>query len=535
MLSKKVLLILFFVFLFIKTGILQEMLLPVGERFKQEQYLTVNQDALIGNGFFPATEGDFQFVYAQYYNSSERARSWFNRKLFNEHFFEVRGEDYFLSIDPLMNLQLGKTADSDSINLFQNTRAFQVQGEVMGSVSFYTAFFENQARFADFQTTYFEDRGEQRYSESKGHYDTINAVIPGGGRTKPFKEGAFDYASAISYVRYRPADFLAVQFGNHPQFVGWGYRSLLLSDNSFNFSNLKVDWSIGDRWAFTTVHGKQLNLFRRIRRLGDTTFVTTVEEPYEKKNYSAKYLTFQPNENWSIGLFESQVYFREDSIQSEWMHPLYFNPLPLLNTAVYGWEDKDAKSLIGLNFAWRFWKSKVLYGQFVTDEVSNNSMQWGAQIGVKSNNLFGIKGLFLQGEFNTATDQLYAANNRRLAYTHFNMPLAHTLGNGFSEVIAKIHYEFKRIYIDFHGVRYTANRPIQNMQSLFNSKGDYENENTVVLLLETELGYCFNSRTKLAAFVKGVYRNEKIENRNNQTNLFFIGLKTNVFNRYFDF
>jgi hypothetical protein len=464
-----------------------------------------------------------------------KKKGWLGTKLFHEHFFEVQGEDFFLSVDPLIDLSVGRTNSLNPIDLFQNTRAFQVQGEVMGKVAFYTSFFENQARFADFRTLYFEDRGEQRFSESLGYYDTINAIIPGGGRTKPFKEGAFDYASAISYIRYRPLNFLAIQFGNHPQFIGWGHRSMLLSDNSFNFSSLRFDWSIGERFTFSTIHGKQLNLFRRIRSLGDTTFVTTVEEPFEKKNYSAKYLSFAPIENLVFGLFESQVYFREDSIASQWMHPMYFNPIPIINTGVYGWENRSAKSLLGLNFAWKFWRSKTLYGQFITDEVSQENFQWGAQIGVKANHLFGIQDLFVQCEYNTATDQLYAAQNRRLSYTHYNLPLAHTLGNGFSEIVAKLHYEFKRIYLNLHGVRYQAEHPIYDMQSLFNARGDYNSKNTNVVFLETELGYCFNPRTKLSAFVQGTYRNEIIEGERNQTTLFLIGIKTGVFNRYFDF
>lgn len=527
--------IIFFALLFVEKVNTQELLLPNGDRFKQKQYLISDGEGLTGNGFLPATEKEFKFIYSKEYDSLKRAKSWINRKLFNEHFFEIKGEDYYLSIDPLVNLHLGQTNDSDSINLFQNTRAFQLQGEVMGNVAFYTAFFENQARFASFQTDYFEDRGEQRYSESKGHYDTINATVPGGGRTKPFKEGAFDYASAISYFRYRPADFLAIQFGNTPSFVGWGYRSMLLSDNSFNFTNLRLDWSLSEKWSFTTTHGKQLNLFRRIRGLGDTTFVITVEEPYEKKNFSTKYLAFEPNEKLSLGLFEAQVYFREDSIHSEWMHPLFANPLPFLNTAIFGWENRDAKSLIGLNAAWNIWDKIVVYGQFVTDDLSSQP-QWGSQIGFKSKDFMKVQNLFIQAEYNVATNQLYAAENRRLAYAHFNLPLAHSLGNGFNEFIGKLHYEFKRVYVDFQGVFYRSQRPITDMNGLFNAKNEYAVNETEVVVGNIELGYLFNERTNLSFFVSGTYRQENtMSNAERNTIMIFAGIKTGVFNRYFDF
>lgn len=511
----------------------QEILLPIGHKYRNQDFTLENTKTIVGDGFFPVTQGDLDSVY--HLKTDKKDGGWFGRKLFHEHFVELRGEDYFLAIDPLINAHIGQEKGDFENNIYQNTRAFQVFGQVMDNFSFYTAFFENQARFADYKTNYFEDRGEQRFRENLGYYDTINATIPGGGRTKPFKEDGFDYSSAVSYIRYRPTESFAVQFGNNPNFVGWGHRSMLLSDNSFNATQLKTEWQINDQLKFSTIHAKHLNLFRRIRRLGDTTYVTTVEEPFEKKNYTAKYLSYQPTENFTVGLFEAQVYYREDSIHSEWMHPLYFNPLPLLNTAIFGWENSSAKSLLGLNFAWGFMKNSLLYGQFVTDELSS-SPDFGAQLGVKSNHFLGVQHLFLQLEMNHATNSLYAAQNRRLAYTHYNLPLAHTLGNGFTESIAKVHYEFKRIYLELGAIYYEANSPIQNMSSLFDVRGNIPDDFNRTLLGEVELGYVFNKRTHLSLFAKAVYRQSESEISGNQnTALVFGGLKTRVFNRNFDF
>ena len=510
-------------------AVAQEILLPMNSMFKDAYILSTNGDSEIGftgAGLFPTTQGDINQIEYLGSDSTDRYK-WLRRKLFHEHFAQVKGDDYFLSFDPLIYGASGVERGMEQNTLFQNTRGFQVSGEVMNKVSFFTAFYENQAQFASYQRAYFAERSEQRIVG--GNYIKEHAAIPGGGRTKPFGDTGFDYASSMSYVRYRPSKYLAVQFGNNPNFIGWGHRSLLLSDNSFNATTLRVDVTLGKKWSYSLLKSKHLNLLRR-------EFTNAVEAPFEKKNYSVHYLTYKPTERLTIGLFEATVYFREDSIQSQWMHPLYFNPVIGVNTAAFGWENQDAKSLIGLNFAYSIGKKHLLFGQLATDELSATP-QYGIQLGWRSADLFRVKNLTAHIEYNKATERLYAANNRRMAYTHFNLPLAHTLGNGFDEVIGRASYMFKSFYIQTQGIFYRSDQPMEAQSNLFESREvqvQFDRQN--VLLAEVEVGYRFNPTTNLCAFTKVIYRQSEGELAGQRNvGMVFFGLKTRLFNQYMDF
>ena len=47
------------------------------------------------------------------------------------------------------------------------------------------------------------------------------------------------------YVIYRPNNMFTLQFGHGKHFIGNGYRSLLLSDNSFNYPFLRIQTTFG--------------------------------------------------------------------------------------------------------------------------------------------------------------------------------------------------------------------------------------------------------------------------------------------------
>ena len=65
--------------------------------------------------------------------------------------------------------------------------------------------------------------------------------MPGQGYARNFKDEGFDYAMSSGYVTYRPNNMFYVQFGHGKHFIiGDGYRSLLLSDNTFNYPYLKI-------------------------------------------------------------------------------------------------------------------------------------------------------------------------------------------------------------------------------------------------------------------------------------------------------
>ena len=450
------------------------------------------------------------------------------RKLFSEHFIQQSNKDFFLAIDPLMNLSVGQEQLQNSPDLlFQNTRGAQAFGQIKDKFSFYTAFYENQSRFVKYQNDYFVDRGETYPNNSIGSKKQ-NAVVPSGGRTKPFKENGFDYASAVSYVRLTPIDKLAIQFGNAPRFYGWGHRSMLLSDNSFNYTNLTIDWEIIKGLTYTFMRGKQLNLNRKV-------YTEMVEAPYERKGIGVHYLSYSPVSSLVIGLFESTVYLRDEVTTSQRVNPYFYQPIIGINTAANGTETSDMKNMFGLNLAWKFHPQHMLYAQAASDDLKN--MEYGIQLGYRTGNTFNVENLNFQLEANVATSNLYAANNQRMAYTNFNLPLAHTLGNGFTELIIRGNYQLKGVFVDAKIVYYQADQPIEGKTRLFDSKTSVSLSNDVrVMNTNLEFGYEFNPATQLRMFVNVNYRTSVYELGSDiDYGAVSIGIRTALTNQNFDF
>jgi hypothetical protein len=79
--------------------------------------------------------------------SLKNGTSWWARKLWNENTVEIQGDGYWLSLNPILDLQVGKASGSDSYT-YVNTRAINFRGG--DKLNFSTTVFESQGRFADY-------------------------------------------------------------------------------------------------------------------------------------------------------------------------------------------------------------------------------------------------------------------------------------------------------------------------------------------------------------------------------------------------
>ena len=172
--------------------------------------------------------------------------SWWSKKLWDEHLVQVQGKDYWFTIDPVFDLQVGKDTEADFNTTYNNTRGFYVQGGLGKKFNFSASVFESQGRFAQ----YFND-----YAESLKAFGPDPAIIPGRGIAKRFKEDSYDYPVAEAYISYSPAEFINVQFGHGKNFIGDGYRSLFQSDVTSPYPFLKLNtkfWKI--KYTLSLIH-----------------------------------------------------------------------------------------------------------------------------------------------------------------------------------------------------------------------------------------------------------------------------------------
>ena len=72
---------------------------------------------------------------------SKRKHTWIWRKLRTEDLILVDTTDFFLSINPMFNLEYGKNTINDSL-LSINTRGVAVKGNIGKTLSFYSDFLQ---------------------------------------------------------------------------------------------------------------------------------------------------------------------------------------------------------------------------------------------------------------------------------------------------------------------------------------------------------------------------------------------------------
>ena len=198
------------------------------------------------------------------YASQGKHYYWLTQKLFKENFIVFSGEDYWCSIDPIVDLELGGDLSADSLQrLYWNTRGIRIQAKFFEKVGFTTSVYENQAILPQYQNDFADAHGEYFPNSINTQYIQNNAVIAGYARTKPFKTTGYDFAFAQGQVAYVPNKWVNFTIGNGNQFIGNGYRSLLLSDFSVNYPFGKIEANLWNgRIQYNAIYAIHQNLYR---------------------------------------------------------------------------------------------------------------------------------------------------------------------------------------------------------------------------------------------------------------------------------
>ncbi|MEI2748607.1 MAG: hypothetical protein V9E88_07615 [Ferruginibacter sp.] len=127
--------------------------------------------------------------------------------------FEVNNKDFFLAINPVIQISLGKESDYGE-RLFLNSRGLTIRGRIAGKIGFSSTITDNQ------------ERGPLFFQQQVRNY----RAVPGVGFYKVFKSdlSAQDYFDARGYLTFNAAKFIDFQLGYDKNFIGNGYRSLFL-------------------------------------------------------------------------------------------------------------------------------------------------------------------------------------------------------------------------------------------------------------------------------------------------------------------
>ncbi|EPR72794.1 hypothetical protein ADIWIN_2117 [Winogradskyella psychrotolerans RS-3] len=491
------------------------------------------------------------FVYsdvARYYDIkaekeslSKETDTWIGRKVFNEHLVEIQSENYWFTIDPILDLQVGKDTEADFNSTWNNTRGVNIQAGLGKRFNLTASVYESQGRFAD----YFN-----QYAESLKAFGPDPAIIPGRGIGKRFKEDSYDYPVAEAYMSYTPADFLNVQFGHGKNFIGDGYRSLLQSDVSSPYPFLKLNATF---WKI-----KYTSTWMWLKDVRDDVIV---DKAFLTKYMANHYLSWNVSKRLNIGLFESVVW---SDTNGRGFDVNYLNPIIFFRAIEFQTGQGAGNAILGLSSKYK-WNNKVnLYGQFILDEFSLSEVKggekswknkFGFQLGAKYFNAFKVDNLLLQAEYNRVRPYTYSHNTQVLNYANFNQPMAHLWGANFRELVLIGRYNYKRWFGDAKFIIGQRGFDFNTDEDSFSYGGDiyrdYNDRNadtgikigqgnkTNSFMTEIQAGYLLNPATNLKLFTNVIYRDFNPDavtasTKDSNTLWFSIGIRTDLFNWYND-
>jgi hypothetical protein len=443
-------------------------------------------------------------------------------------FYSHKDKDFEVHINPVIAFSLGQDNNSRS-NPYLSSRGIEIRGSIANRIGFYTYFTDTQALFPTYVTN---------------EIIKLNAIPNEGYYKRDIGGSRVDFITARGYLTFDIVKKINVQFGYDKNFIGNGYRSLVLSDYSSNYLFLKLNTKV---WKINYE-----NIFAQL-----TALTYNADGYYPKKYMAYHHLSINITKNFNIGFFENIIFGRSDTLVNTQGYDLnYLNPIIFYRSVEQQLGSPDNANL-GIDFQWNFLRHFQLYGQIFIDELKVGEVRsgkgwWGnkqaVQLGFKYIDAFGIRNLDLQGETNIVRPFTYTHNSNFRNYTNYQQALAHPLGANFYEFVGIVRYQpFPRLMLVAKGI-YTKYGADQNNSNVGNDiflnydtkqkeYGNYIGQGLPTTLLYADFTASWHLRHNLFVELKYIYR--KIDSAltisNNTTNFFSLQVRWNIANREYAF
>ena len=451
-------------------------------------------------------------------------RPVWKQKLFHDHLIRFSDSTFEITVDPLVNFSyLSNVGGVDTGRYYINSRGFSLRGNLNRKLYFGSTFVENQAFYPGYQNDFIQQFG----------------VVPGQGRVKPFKQTGVDYAYATGYVLVMPNENWTISFGNEKTFIGNGYRSLVLSDNTFNFPCISSSsFFLKDKIRYRYVYSWMSTLNR-------SPNFTTVEAPFIRKNFSLHQVDFFVlKEKLMISLFDASIWARTDSVKNLNVDPLSYQPilgLSLLNNT------NQSNHLFGFGLVYNILKKRKVnvmsgFNVYVNSIKELSSIKLSFQAGAKYYLSYKDVRAMMTVELNRVPAFTYSTSQANfIGFSHYNQPLAHPLGSGFQELLASVYLSYKRFGLNlYYNKAYFETDASLNRQGFDITFAQHPvktelNKDFYRAFYRISGSYTMNTSYNLQVFA-GVFGRKYVEGQNlDQEKYVEIGIKTNLYNYYFDF
>ena len=337
-------------------------------------------------------------------------------------------ENFKLSVNPMLYFSNGWDNNSSNTRLFISTRGAEIHGSLDNKLGFYAMAADNQMVVPEYVS-------DQIYGFG---------AVPGENFWKVYDENGFDYFTAKGYITFRPIKSIRAKFGYDKNFIGNGYRSMILSNYAGNYTHLRIDtrvWKLNYTNIFADLNADLVTNDQNVPR--------DSEDPLPRKFLALHRLDVALTKNLNLGLFESVIY-GGDSTGQNTININYLNPIVFYRAIEGNVGSGQGNAIVGLDIKWNFLKHFSAYGQFVLDEFRFDRImqregwwanKFGGQLGLKYFDVANIRNLDLQLEYNSTRPFTYSHTYKKTSYSHYNQPLAHPLGANFNEFLIIARYQ----------------------------------------------------------------------------------------------
>lgn len=400
--------------------------------------------------------------------------------------------------------------------------------------------------------TYLYSRGN--YLNYQEEFIREKRVVPAMGVSSGQNTIQASYADA--HLGFKANDIFNFELGYGRNFIGDGYRSLLVSDFGQASPYLKIQttfWNI----QYTNLFAVHENIFN----------VEGEPDLYQRKYSATHYLDWKATSWLSLGLFETIIWQHNQGNYRRGVDVNYLNPVIFYRPVEFSTGSSD-NVMVGANLKITAAKRHVFYAQLLFDEFLLSELkadvnQWrnpdqdirsgwwankyGIQLGWKAENLLKVNGLSSRLEFNMVRPYTYAHSNPTQSYTHYNLSLAHPLGANFHEFVSVLSYQKNawrmalRYNQSLSGVSPMGTNFGDNLQ-LSNSSREKEYENFIgqgmerrVKYLNANISYLVVANWKATISLGYLWREEQLEEQLKNDHMLYLRFRTNLFNQYFDF
>ncbi len=454
---------------------------------------------------------------------------------FNDDFLAWRSKDssVYVAINPMCDFGVGTDVnETENKRTWINSRGVYLNGNLGKNFWFYCDFTENQAEYPLYYTNL---RDSLRVVPGLSNFD-----YTGGARAQN------DYSTSTGYIAFKVGKYVDFLIGKTKSFYGDGYRSLLLSDCALAMPTFKMNLHIlKARYTF---------MMTQLRASGNK-----LSNNGEKTKYSfTHYLDWNMGRRFTFGLFENvtQASWRKDGTHRgvDWE---YLCPFVIFRPGEYNAGSPD-KMIIGLNCKFICTDYLTIYGQLMFNEFRLKELlahngYWGNkyafQLGLKSYDIFKVKGLDFQLEYNHIRPFVYSQYDALGSYTHHRQSVGHPLGANLQEGVAIVKYRKGRFAARMQAnlIAYGDDFPNDSVHYGHNPEVASTTRNanygvnmlqglrTDVKYFDAQASFIINPRNMMNLTAGVRLRSRKSDMTDEESKNFYVSLRWSLKSRYFDY